>query len=96
VLDENDLCPDTATSDPDAGVPSASLGTNRWADIDGDGEFETTLPKGNGPARGPFTLEDTGGCGCAQIIEAEGLGAGHVKHGCSAGAMLNWVASVAP
>jgi len=39
---------------------------------------------------------DTGGCSCEQIIEAQHLGKGHEKFGCSLGAMRNWVKLVNP
>ena len=38
-----------------------------------------------------YSTEDTGGCSCEQIIDALGLGKGHLKHGCSNGAMSTWV-----
>ena len=88
VSGEVDACPDTAASDLDAGVPSKSLGTNRWADLDGDGVFDTVAPRGGGTGPGlSFAIEDTAGCNCAQIIEAQSLGKGHVKFGCSISAM---------
>lgn len=43
-----------------------------------------------------FTLDDTAGCSCEQIIEELDLGDGHVKFGCSIGAMRNWVDGVTP
>jgi len=92
VPDGEDACPDTGTSDSDAGVPEVALGVNRWADVDGDGVFDTRNPPGggHGPQRS-FTMEDTAGCNCAQIIDALDLGAGHRKFGCSIGAMKEWL-----
>ena len=87
VPNDSDMCP--ATMLPE-GVPSESLGVNRFADTDGDGIFDTTSPKGNGP-KNSFDLGGTAGCSCEQIIEAQGLGQGHRKFGCSIGAMKNWV-----
>ncbi len=89
VPDAEDACPDSMT-DVDAGVPSVRLGTNRWADTDDDGVFETKAPKGNGPQLS-FDLEDTAGCYCADIIAAMELGAGHTKFGCSISAMQDWI-----
>ena len=86
-----DLCPGTVIPE---GVPSVRLGTNRWADVDGDGTFDTTPPTGNGPGRS-YSLEDTRGCSCEQIIEELDLGKGHVKFGCSISAMDDWVEFVA-
>ncbi len=90
VLDAVDLCPGTVIPE---GVPTVRLGTNRHALVDGDGIFDTTPPNGNGPGD-VFTIFDTGGCSCEQIIEARGLGEGHRKFGCSLGAMRTWVGVV--
>ncbi|MCO4761559.1 MAG: thrombospondin type 3 repeat-containing protein [Myxococcales bacterium] len=102
VCGDVDFCPNTASSDTAAGVPSNELGTNRWADTDGDGIFDTTLPstngKGKGKATGPqlsFTIAQTEGCNCAQIIEVLELGNGHTKFGCSISAMQDWLAYLA-
>ncbi len=90
VLDGEDLCPGTAIPE---GVPTVRLGVNRYALVDGDFVFDTKQPKGEGPGD-VFTTADTGGCSCEQIIAARGLGEGHVKYGCSLGAMREWVAMV--
>lgn len=89
VPDDEDACPGS-TSDIQAGVPSVRLGTNRWADTDGDGVFDTTAPKGQGPMLS-FSIEDTAGCSCADIIDALELGSGHTKFGCSISAMQWWI-----
>lgn len=90
VDDVADLCLSTAPSDTDAGVPSKRLGKNRWADIDGDGLFDTS---GKNPTGRYYTIDDTAGCNCAQIIEACGYGQGHTKHGCSNSVMDWWTGS---
>ena len=87
-----DFCPDTTI--PEAG-PTIRLGVNRWALMDGDTDFDTTAPKGKGPRRS-YSTTDTAGCSCDQIIEAQGLGGGHTKFGCSIGVMDNWVELVTP
>jgi len=92
VLDDVDVCPGTVIPE---GVPTQSLGVNRFALVNGDGIFDTTLPNGKGPGAS-FTIEDTAGCSCEQIIAAQGLGKGHEKFGCSLGAMREWVALVNP
>jgi len=92
VLDDMDVCPGTVIPE---GVPTQSLGVNRFALVNGDGIFDTTLPNGKGPGAS-FTIEDTAGCSCEQIIAAQGLGKGHEKFGCSLGAMREWVALVNP
>jgi len=50
-------------------------------------------PEGTGP-EAAFTVQDTGGCSCTQIVDALGLGEGHRKFGCSLGVMRGWVAAV--
>jgi predicted extracellular nuclease len=87
VPNNSDACPATALPES---VPTTALGTNRFADTNGDGVFETTNPRGKGPEKS-FDLEDTAGCSCEQIIEAQGLGDGHVKFGCSISAVEDWV-----
>ena len=89
VNDDADVCP--ATSLPES--PASGLGTNRFALIDDDFEFDTAESNGKGPGRSYSTV-DTAGCSCAQIVAAEGLGEGHSKFGCSIGVMDNWVRKV--
>ncbi len=94
VTDSFDVCAETVIPE---GVPTKKLGVNRWALVDDDGIFDTTSPPGGGGGPGfAFTIEDTAGCSCEQIIDALGLGNGHVKFGCSNGAMQNWVDLVNP
>jgi hypothetical protein len=87
VCTGKDLCDGTVLPEP---VPTVRLLVNHFADVDGDGIFDTVLPNGTGPER-YYTLEDTYGCSCAQIIERLHLGNGHRKHGCSIGAMDRWI-----
>jgi hypothetical protein len=83
VLDDVDECIFEASTD----APTTRLGTNRWADLDGDGIFDTT---GKNASDRFFTLEDTAGCSCAQIIDICGYGNGHSKFGCSHSVMDWW------
>jgi len=90
VPDGQDRCEQTRMPEP---PPSEGLGMNRWALIDGDGKFDTRTANDKEPKR-TFTLQDTGGCSCMQIIEKLGLGEGHRKHGCSTGEMEQWIKSL--
>ncbi len=90
VCGDIDFCPGTAIPE---GVPTKSLGTNRFALVDPDGIFDTTSPKGKGPQKS-FTIEDTAGCSCEQIIDILLLGKGHTKFGCSISAMEDWILSL--
>jgi hypothetical protein len=93
VLDSDDFCPGTVIPE---GVPTVQLNPNHWALIDGGLEFDTLIKgKGKGPNRSYIT-EDTAGCSCEQIIEAQGLGYGLTKHGCSIDVMDDWVELVTP
>ena len=93
VLGYDDFCPDTKIPE---GVPTLQLNPNHWALIDGGFEFDTVIKgKGKGPNRS-YNIEDTAGCSCEQIIEAQGLGYGHTKHGCSISVMDDWVELVTP
>jgi hypothetical protein len=87
VWDQIDACPNTVIPES---VPTVSLGNNRFAMVDDDGVFDTTPPNGNGP-QASFDIFDTAGCSCEQIIEAQELGDGHRKFGCSIGEMEEWV-----
>jgi hypothetical protein len=94
VLDCFDVCPGTVIPE---GVPTVALGVNRWALVDGDGIFDTLLPPGGGGGPGlSFSVGDTGGCSCEQIITALDLGMGHTKFGCSISAMETWLFLVNP
>jgi hypothetical protein len=92
VADGDDRC--AGTTIPES-VPTQGLNPNHYALVDGDRVFDTVTPPGGG-AGDVFTLDDTAGCSCEQIIDALHLGNGHRKNGCSVGAMRNWVDSVSP
>ena len=88
VCDDLDLCPSTLIPEL---VPERRLGVNRFALVDADEVFDTTPPHGVGP-QATFTLQDTHGCSCEQIIEQLGVGEGHEAFGCSLGIMRRWTA----
>jgi predicted extracellular nuclease len=86
----NDRCPGTTIPES---VPTRGLNPNHWALVDGDLVFDTVVPNGGTPNR-TYTVQDTAGCSCSQIIDALGLGNGQAKHGCSNDTMEQWVTSV--
>jgi len=91
VGDHDDFCSNTAI--PESVPALGQLKPNHWAlTAAGNGfDFDTVLKgKGKGPNRS-YTIEDTAGCSCEQIIAEQGLGDGHSKHGCSISAMDDWV-----
>ncbi|MDM7860907.1 Ig-like domain-containing protein [Alteromonas sp. ASW11-36] len=83
VIDTLDMC--AATSLPEK-APEKGLKPNHFALLDGDTWFDT-----KGKAKQSFSIAETAGCSCEQIVEQQGLGKGHLKHGCSVGVMKNWV-----
>jgi len=95
VFDVLDNCP--ATTIPESVPTSGQLNPNHWALMTNDSfEFDTvTKGKGKGPNRS-YSTADTAGCSCEQIIEAQGLGNGLSKYGCTIDVMDAWVELVAP
>jgi hypothetical protein len=85
-----DRCPGTKIPES---VPTAGLLPNRWALINGDLVFDTVSSGGTGPGLS-FTVQQTAGCSCEQIIVQLGLGAGQRKNGCSTSVMQGWVGQV--
>ncbi len=85
ITDNVDLCPNTAVPE---NVPTVRLGRNRYALVDGDAVFDTNRGKAT------FTLTDTAGCSCEQIIDIEELGNGQRRFGCSRGAIEDFIEDV--
>jgi len=82
-----DYCPGTVQ--PEA-APTVSLKPNNSA-LTGNaglGVFETAAPNPQGVL---YTIEDTAGCSCEQIVDLLGKGSGHLKHGCSFSVMDEWL-----
>lgn len=95
VCGHEDLCPGTVLPES---VPTILLRANRFAEVDGDGVFDTTVPARRRARRAapPYTVVDTGGCSCEQIIAASELGQGLRKFGCTKDVMNAWIAGVSP
>jgi len=88
VDDVADICPDTVIDDP-----TKRLGKNRWM-WDG-GEWVTTESNGGGPDKS-FTMEETKGCSCEQILDTlvdktDRPFDGHYKFGCSSSVVEDWI-----
>jgi len=94
VNDTDDHCPGTVTD-----VPSKRLGTNRWIwDRDGENGWITEAPGGKGPEK-DFTMDDTLGCSCEQILaileEKTALEFdGHYKFGCASSILEDWISGM--
>jgi hypothetical protein len=88
VPDNLDACADTRIPE---GVPMIRLNPNHYALVDDDGTFDTTAPPGRAGRMPSFTIADTAGCSCEQILDRIGtLEAGERRFGCSAGTMKDW------
>ena len=92
VCGDVDAC--AGTTLPES-VPTLSLGVNRFADVDGDGVFDSISPARKA-AKHVLTITETAGCSCDQIISALRLGKGLRKYGCPLDVMETWISSVAP
>ena len=81
VDDADDLCPATVLpeSEPD------QFKKNHYI-ANADGQFVDA----NGDLLG-ITVVDTGGCSGSQVIDAAGLGRGHVRFGITGSALMDWV-----
>ncbi|HSG40067.1 MAG TPA: endonuclease/exonuclease/phosphatase family protein, partial [Thermoanaerobaculia bacterium] len=86
VADDADRCLGTALPET---APTQGLNPNHYVLADGDGTFDTL-----GGVSGLFTIQQTAGCSCEQIIVQLGLGNGHRKNGCSKGALEDWITLV--
>ncbi len=89
VDDGGDLC-QTSAPDSSVPVPCRSLKPNHYV-----WESGTTFTRGLSSGRGSstvYTMTDTQGCTCAEIIDFCGYGEGLSKYGCSPGVMSVWVA----
>jgi hypothetical protein len=63
-----------------------------YALVNSDGTFDTAAPPGRSGRMPSFTIADTAGCSCEQILDRNGaLEAGERSFGCSVGTM--WDAS---
>jgi MYXO-CTERM domain-containing protein len=101
VSEGEDLCP--CTELPKEGVPtSGKLNPNHSAlmgqepdENPNDDIFFTTAGADNKPDKFIYTIKDTGGCSCEQILDAKpGNNEGEYMFGCSPGTMKNWVKAV--
>jgi hypothetical protein len=81
VFDGDDLCAATVLPESE---PSKWKKNHYIADASG------TFVDPDGSEAG-VTVSDTGGCSGAQIIEAAGLGGGHVRFGITKSALLDWI-----
>jgi hypothetical protein len=89
VADSWDICPGTVV--PESVPTSGSLGSNRWALRTHGGVFTQAAPQSG--AEYGFHVSDTAGCSCEQIVAVAGVGAAHLRYGCSTSVILEWIGS---
>jgi predicted extracellular nuclease len=86
VADHLDAC--AATRIPES-LPLRELKPNHFALVDGDGIFDTAAGHSSASS---FTIQDTRGCSCEQILaRSGGVAMGQQAFGCSVDTMRNWV-----
>jgi hypothetical protein len=86
---EVDYCPDTIIPE---NIPEKKLIVKHFADIDGDGIFETRKKSFKPITDSKYTLKDTCGCSCEQILDLKpGLNKGEKYFGCSKGTMWKFI-----
>ena len=83
VLDENDRCPFSVLPEQ---VPTQRLLPSHFADIDGDGWFESV--KGKRLIEDVLHFNVTHGCSCSEILDFKpGQNEGEIMHGCTGGTL---------
>ena len=88
VLDVNDRCQFSVL--PEA-VPTEGLLPNHYADIDGDGFFESVHPKYKSIIEDTVPFGTTNGCSCEEIFNLmPGNHEGEKKYGCPKGTLDMW------
>lgn len=86
VMDDVDLCADTAM-DP---VPNEKHYSWMGGEV-----FMTTDPKTKELVESSYTITDTQGCSCAQILEEKsGENNGEQKYACTKGTMDNYIKNI--
>ncbi|MEQ9104801.1 MAG: T9SS type A sorting domain-containing protein [Rhodothermales bacterium] len=88
VGDNGDLCAVTV-------YDTMELNPNQWALREGSTNFIQGVNRKGKSSGGSYSITETGGCSCSDIVEAAGLGQGHLKKGCSNSVMADWAAHVA-
>jgi hypothetical protein len=90
VPDNLDRCSETQIPE---GLPALRLAVNHYALVDGDTTFDTTSSSGK-KTQPVFTLRDTYGCSCGQILDRTGeVAIGQRNLGCSEGTIKDWIAA---
>jgi len=91
VADAEDVCPGTVIPESLAGSASAPQ-TNRWAIMDDSGFFTQGPPLSG--RNFSYSIEDSMGCSCEQIVIAMELGSAHQLKGCTTGELREWSSSL--
>lgn len=87
VPDSSDQCPGTVLPE---NVPSRFLWTRHFADINGDGNFETKNHFWSQFTNSKFSLKETRGCSCEQILQCKPP-SNEEKYGCTFETINDWI-----
>lgn len=89
VLDEEDWCQFSVLPES---VTAEELNPNHYADIDGDGFFETVDKKTKSIVEDRISFDETYGCSCKEILDVkQGKDEGELKHGCTKDTLDTWI-----
>lgn len=105
-----DICDNCTNTILPENIPTKILMPNHYAEVDGDRIFETLFGHGDDDCNeedeleddcgyevidSKYTLADTYGCSCEQILESKpGKNRGEHKHGCADGTMKIWIEQI--
>lgn len=89
IADSYDQCPGTVFPEPP--LAYGTLGTNRWALGDDGRQFVQADPQRGSSS--PFTVDDTAGCSCMQILGEMGVSRQQQRLGCPTGVLREWIES---
>lgn len=89
VLDVNDRCQFSILPEK---IPMVKLLPNHYADIDGDGYFESVDKKTKSIIEDWISFDETYGCSCKEILDVKpGQDEGEIEHGCTKDTMNTWI-----
>lgn len=88
VADTVDLCLNSIID-----KPTKDWGTNRYLWLDGGSHVFTVLTQTGEKVDAEYTMAQTGGCSCADILGVKGGSdsSGQYKLGCSNGVIQGWI-----
>lgn len=87
-MDEDDWCQFSVLPE----LAPAGLNPNHYADIDGDGYFESVDKKTKFIIEDWISFDETYGCSCKEILDVKpGQDEGELKSGCTKDTINMWI-----